>query len=318
LGLVADFELGGWSVDRLQRLLDEMWGVAGGGPGDRLVFVARALRRTPFEFESRLPIPARGHIRFRLQSLDCITYIYLALALAHARTVAAAVTNLCNIRYDGGTDRTPDSDPAAGNIFDFAYESLIVNCVRRGLLQVVTGDVNGQDGDLVTVRGRLEPFRRHPAYDPEERLVTPKLTALDIELQTIAKANFPRLTGPQLRRGDLVLLIKQGPRAVSGLIGHVIIADPHEAGMHFLHSSRNFAWLPDATRSDPPRHAGVYYEDDPRKEQLGVEYGTLHAGDHLALSIEGLPYHGYSSTERREMHDYAANVFDFAMILRPV
>ncbi|RVQ56049.1 N-acetylmuramoyl-L-alanine amidase-like domain-containing protein [Sinorhizobium meliloti] len=312
----ANLELGRWTADGIQSLLTQVQSCFD-DPAGRLVQVARRLRRTPFVFESQLSIPERDQVRVRLASLDCVTFVYTALALARAKSVEDFIWNLCSIRYLNWQRFGLDSDPATGNIFDFVYESLYENATALGLLADVTAEVAGRRG-VTTVSGQLAPFRRHPAFDSAELTVTPKLGTRTVCAPMLLQANFDRLASPQLRSGDVVLLGKSKARGqeVPGLVNHLVIADDQEGRVHFLHCTRNFAWRPSASTSSVGEHAGIFIGGDARREQLGVEFGGEHAGDDVAVYVDGLSYHGYIQERRRELADYAKNNFDHALILR--
>src|SRR5215470_14805286 len=77
----AQLELGPqWTISRVQNLLK----TAPDHPNARIEFIAHQFIGTPFIFESNLPIPPKGRIRVRLESFDCITFIYTILALCHS------------------------------------------------------------------------------------------------------------------------------------------------------------------------------------------------------------------------------------------
>jgi hypothetical protein len=312
----ANLELGRWTAEGVEHLLAEVQ-AASANPAERLVEVARRLRRTPFLFESRLSLPERDQVRVRLASLDCVTFVYTALALARATCLEDFIWNLCSLRYLDWPSSGLDSNPATGNIFDFVYESLYENAIELGFLADVTAEVAGPRG-ITLVSGELAPFRRLAAFDPAELLVTPKLGTRSIRAPMLLRVDFDRLTAPQLHSGDVVLLGKDKGHAVPGLVHHLVVTDDQQGKIHFLHCTRNFAWRPTADPAGPGDHTGIFYAGDVRREQLGVEYGGEHAGDHLALQIEGLFYHGYIQDRPRELADYARNNFDFALVLRPL
>lgn len=311
----AILELGRWTPKGIEELLVQVRAFSD-DQAERLVQIARCLRRTAFAFESRLPVPKCNEVRVRLASLDCVTFIYTVMALARANSFEDFIWNLCSIRYLDWRRSGLDSDPSTGNIFDFVYESLCENSVGLGFLADVTAEVAGPRG-VTPVLGELASFHRHHAFDACELMVTPKLGTRGVCMRMLLQADFDRLAAPQLRSGDIVLLGKGGSRMVPGLINHLVIADCQQGNMHFLHCTRNFAWCPSAVSASAGQHTGIFMDGDARREQLGVEYGGEHAGDHLALYIEGLSYHGYIQTRRRELANYAGENFDFALVLRP-
>lgn len=306
-------ELGTWSPEAVDRLLRDAHRQSA-DPGARLAWIARRLQGTPFEFESKLPIPGRGQMRFRIADLDCATFVYAVLAMADARGVVDASRRLRAIRYLH--DRIIDSDPEHGTIFDFTYEALIVNAVARGLVRDVTEEIGGPDG-TEEITGELAPLARDAGFDPERRRATAKLDDRTVRARCLRADRLDRLDTPWLRHGDLVLLRKDSAKAPPILVHHMVVAWVDRGPARFLHATRSFAWRPDAGPEAPAEHTGRFYGDR-RREQLGVAFGARHAGDEVAFTQDGLPFHGYLQDQPRALADYARTNFAGAFVLRPL
>lgn len=309
-------ELGDWTVESVEELISSAHDSCD-DQCSRIGFYARALYGTPFVFESHLPILAPQHVRVRLASLDCITFIYTVLALGHAADFNQLASNLSLIRYRDFESRGAWNEPEGGNIFDFASEALINNAQQRGFLLDSTAEIFGRD-NLVSVTAHLQPQRRALAFDNEERLACPKYFCGPQTIEVLPREKFGLISKDVLLTGDIVLLTRAPLRADSVLVDHAVVAWVTPDGVFFIHATRNFAWRPDANGNSQRNHTGIYYDDDPRKEQLGVTFGLRHAGDELMFMREGLDYHGYFHNQLRSLADYASANFNGILILRAI
>jgi hypothetical protein len=308
----CQLELGDKTRSQLEELLVNAH-AAVRSPGQRVAWIAERLLNTPFEYESRLPIPPPEHMRLRLASLDCMTFVYTVIALAAATSVEDAITRLKSLRYRA---EPIDSDPELGNIFDFAEESLLVNAVKLGYLTDVTMEIGGHDG-TEEVTASLTATARHFAHDPRRRLATPKLGNDPLRVRSLRAPLLARLAAPWIQDGDIVLL-RRATTSPSVLVHHLVIASVRADGMTgFIHATRSFRCYPDPDPARPPSHTGIFYDLDRRREQMGVSFGTQHVGDHVAFERDSLPYHGYTA-EPRALSDYAPANFGGAFVLRAV
>lgn len=307
----CQLELGDLTRGQLEALLVEAH-TAVASPGKRVAWMAERLLHTPFEYESRLPIPPRNHMRLRLASLDCMTLVYAAIALAAATSLEDAITRLQSLRY---REEPIDSDPESGNIFDFAEESLLVNAVALKYVTDVTTEIGGYDG-TEDITASLAATARLFGHDPQRRLATPKLGNVPLRLRSLRAPLLARLVAPWIQDGDIVLLRRA--RTPSVLVHHVVIASVREDGMTgFIHATRSFRCYPDPDPARAPSHTGIFYNLERTREQMGVSFGTQHAGDHVAFERDSLPYHGYTAAPRA-LSDYAQTNFDGAFVLRAI
>lgn len=308
----CQLELGDLTRDQLEALLVEAR-TAVASPGKRVAWMAERLLHTPFEYESRLPIPPRNHMRLRLASFDCMTFVYTVIALAAATGLQDAITRLRSLRY---REEPIDSDPESGNIFDFAEESLLVNAVALKYVADVTMELGGHDGteDITTsLASTARPF----GQDPQRRLATPKLGNAPLRVRSLHTPLLARLVAPWIEDGDIVLL-RRARTPSSVLVHHLVIASVREDGTTgFIHATRNFRCYPAPDPARAPSHTGIFYDPERTREQMGVSLGTKHAGDHASFERDTLPYHGYTAAPRA-LSDYAQTNFDGAFVLRAI
>ena len=96
-GFTCLLELGKWTPTSINMMLSKASQYS--DPSDRLHWIMQNFIGVRFEFESMAPILPEGVLRVRLESMDCITYIYNMLALCKAKNFNEYVFNLYNIRY---------------------------------------------------------------------------------------------------------------------------------------------------------------------------------------------------------------------------
>jgi acyl carrier protein len=311
-GIPCQIEFGVWTRESLEQLFK---GAAKLRAGDRLSYFARALIGTPFQFESLRPLPLTGRLPVRLGALDCITFVYTALAMAMSKCFEDLPLSLRTLRYhDDKTDRI-DSHPETGNIFDFADESLLINAVRCNVLDDVTAIVAGMS-ETTTLRKQLMPAQRAYAVDRSELWATPKLENRKVSATFVAKPGFGCVELPtNLSDGDIILM-SRGNALAPYLIDHVGIAIIEDNKVYLLQSTRHFTWRQDATASMQGTYTGVFYDDEHTQEQIGVGFMGHFCGDHLAFERDGITYYGYSPNERRCLKDYLDSNFSYINILR--
>jgi hypothetical protein len=318
-GLRCRLELGAWTMDRLQALLAA--GAKCQDANERISCMARALLGTPFCAESRLAILPPGILRVRLETLDCITFLYTTIALAAARDLDQFVRHLFALRYHGAETGRIDSDPEHGNIYDYVEESLLRKAIDHGYLVDITERV-ADPSSLANATADLQPMRRETALDPANAVVTPKYGAGQFTASFIPQGAFSCLTANVVRSGDILLMT----RALAGtgsppsyLIQHCSIAHIEKDDLYMIHATKQFAWRPDATADSLPSHTGIYLGNDPRKEQLGVSFSGQYVGDELILDDNGVHYYGYKPEIKRSVRDFAIGCnFNGVKVLRPM
>ena len=304
---------------------------------ERISFVARALLGTPFCAESSLTILPPGILRVRLETLDCITFVYTAMALAAAHDFNGFVCHLLALRYHDAESGRIDSDPEFGNIYDYVEELLLRKAIDHGYLVDITERV-ADPFSLVDATADLQPMRRKTDLDPSNAVVSPKYGAGKFTTSFIPQSAFSCLTAKVVRSGDILLMSRSlageglPRRAGTGpldssftdgspppyLIQHCSIAHVENDDLYMIHATKQFAWRPDATAHSPPSHTGVYLGNDPSKEQLGVSFSGQYVGDELILDDNGIHYYGYNPEIKRSVRDFAIGCnFSGVMVLRP-
>lgn len=224
----TSLELGKWTIPGLQQLLRDA--AADEDGGHRLKHLAMAFLRTPFLDESELPHPPAGTQRVRLETFDCITFIYTMYALLGAKTPDDVAPLLSEIRYTNG--------PAEEHLIHYAWNSL-TRIRELGLAENVTATLL-DPARLATrtvtlgIKGDGERFLKHERVgDPNigERVSVDYIPAADV-----------RGIEPALRDGDTVVFVSAWkPEEYPGIVGHAAIVHREEGDAHayLLHSSKS-------------------------------------------------------------------------------
>lgn len=304
--------------------VDALLGAAAqGDPGARLAALADQFRGTPFEYESQLPVLPAGMLRVQTRSFDCTTFVVTMVAMAASRSVEELALHLRRMRYvDAGT--RVDADPTNGTILDFASDIFVDSAVGQGYLRDVTAEVAGGVA-LKSFAARPTERRRSAEYDTEERLIRPRLHVGEVvRLGMLAREHLGPEQLSRVSDGDILLFSRVDPGAPVGeelLIGHLAVARVREGVVTLMHATRDYAWRAGATWDTPTVATGLFYADDPRREQLGVSYAGEWVEDSAGRSIRlnGRPFYGYDVSRPRPLVDYmeGAHVRGM-MVLRPV
>jgi acyl carrier protein len=312
-GILCQLELGSWDLKGLAKLMADAR--LKPSANERLFHVAWALWGTPFQFESRLPIPSPGQIPIRLGTFDCITYVYMVIALSAARDLGEFIHFYRDLRYVEAEDREANSNFESGTLLAFAEESLFRNACEMGILKDVTAEVF--DASLLeTLETTLIPVQLPRSLSPQQLWATPKLGPVPIRKCFLPKMNFTQLSEPNgLRNGDVIVMSRGQPHR-GRLIDHVAFVHLHDGDQYLLQSTRHFAWQPDASLATPGAFTGVFYDDLHQKEQIGVGITGPYAGESVAFTRDEIAYHGYECTGWRTMKDYLDSNFTHFLVLR--
>lgn len=315
-------ELGALSVEKVSTLLARAQAEFP-DPNERLTFLLERFKRTPFAYESQLPIPPRGTLRVRLQTFGCTGLAIYMLALNSAGSFEEFVHALRKLRYWQSEARGLDSEPVVGNILDFTEDIFLGSALQQGFVTDVTAEVAG-DTPRTTFRSRLTPHRRNPEEDPGRHLIVPKLQSGKVlSLQLLSRAAFSQMDRSRIKTGDILLFsrVVPGPAASDELMfGHAAIALNRGGEIYMVHATRDYVFRPQARPGDPSIAAGVYYLQDPRREQLGVAAATDWVRDPRGrhIRIDGKSYYGYSPDQLRPVYDYIVGAhIQGLMVLRP-
>ena len=79
--------------------------------------------------------------------------------------------------------------------------------------------------------------------------------------------------------------------------------------IYFYHSTRHFSWKPNANNHTKPSYTGIYYNNDPRKEQIGLALAGVFAGEEHATTIGSMTYFGLDQNIKRTLKDYVSHNF---------
>lgn len=315
-------ELGTLSVEQVSSLLARAQAELP-DPNERLTFLLERFKRTPFAYESQLPIPPPGTLRVRLQTFGCTGLAIYMLALASAGSFEEFVHSLRKLRYWQSETRGVDSEPVGGNILDFTEDIFLGSALKQGFVADVTAEVAG-DTPRTTFRSRLTPHRRNPEEDPGRHLIVPKLhPGKVLSLQLLSRAAFTQMDRSRIKTGDILLFsrVVPGPEPSDELMfGHAAIALNRGGEIYMVHATRDYVFRPQAKPGDPSIAAGVYYLQDPRREQLGVGVATDWVRDPRGrhIRIDGKSYYGYSPDQLRPVYDYLVGAhIQGLMVLRP-
>jgi hypothetical protein len=302
-GIGCQLELGGLTPDGIENLIRRS-GEDGRDASHRAWMFASHFLKTPFYAESALKIPEPDTLRVRLVSFDCITFIYTVVALARARNLEDFVSELLRLRYLASPSQGFSSDPRYGNMFDFVYESLIVNAVDRGIMRDATSEV--ADGDR-TARFEtfIGPLERPSQYDPDSSTVTPRYGSRVVGSDFIPLDHVKNIRPGRLVNGDVLLMTKVGGTTQQPvLIRHAGIAHVEGNLTSFIHATGTFNWEPKATGDYRGRHTGIFLDARHRMEQLGVSHAYQPAHAKPFESAEAGKVHGYCDGELRSLESY--------------
>jgi hypothetical protein len=274
-GVHVQLELGPWwTVEAIDELLART-AARELSPGERLLAVAEPFLRenTPYQEESSLEEPPDGTIRVRLETFDCITFIYTIVALAGAASFAELVRRLLAIRYDG--------PPARDRLIHYAWNSAR-RMIDLGLVRDVTAEL--------VEPARLGVRTVRLGILPDGRPFLPHGSCGDWNLGQEVSARFiptalVRAVEPRLQAGDVMLLIaSKDPGEYPGIVAHAVVVfkKPDDEQVYVLHSGKTR--VGDANG----RQAGValltYW--DPERQALRND--SVHRPFHLYL--EGSPH----------------------------
>ncbi|MCA1441955.1 DUF1460 domain-containing protein [Ensifer sp. IC4062] len=276
---------------------------------------AKFLLGTPFYPESALPIPRRGVLRLRLETLDCVTLVYTVIALARSKSLIDFAQNLACLRYRD--ENSLDSNPDQGTILDFCSESLIVQGVHLGYLRDVTCEC--VHWSLVRSYSAFErPIQRPEQFDPEKRVVRRKIGSEMIASTFIPTEHLDQVESDNVKSGDILLFTRSKDDQCGNLVSHCAIAVVMDDILTFIHASRNASCRRDVPVNFAGRHTGLFYQGDARIEQLGVSLSYWPTEPDVVAMAEGQNLYGYDDTRIRSLTDYCRNCgFTGVKIMRP-
>lgn len=316
----CQLELGKWSISKINEMLN--FSVKEyPEKKDKIAYIVSRLIGTPFEFESNLPILPRNTLRVRLSTLDCITFVYTVLALANSSNFEEFLSSLITLRYKEDAKGGIDNHPDTGNIFDFAYESFLMNAIEKGFLKDVTFDLIKKE-KLIKVSVELARFRRSELKDSEQLYVRPRYGERTVTDYFLAKEDLDSVNPENLQSGDLILMTK-GPFNSSGernptLITHLAICHMEGKNIYFCQSTRHFSWRPYANSDSPPDYTGIFYDNENKKEQIGIGVAGMFVGPSQNTILNGDTYFGFDQGRKRSLKDYLEFNAIGVKFLRPI
>lgn len=315
-GINCAIDLGRYSVASLTSLVSRS---AGQTAGERVYAIAQSFIGTPFQYETRLPLIGDNTVRVCLSSFDCVTFVYHVLALARSRTFPEYIDRLIELRYVDTEPRRISNDPSAGTIFDFACEALFEQAIRKRILSDVTDEI-ASPVKLLNISVTLAAIKRPKEHDATEQLVIPRFGERLISGNFIRSQHLERIRLDRVLPGDIIVFTlgavnRDGsPRHL--LIRHVAIALPTASDVHFIHATKDFYWRPDNSNRQNTISTGLFLNNDPRCELIGVGVAGAFAGDDRTLNIEGNNYFAYHHSRPRSLSEYARSNFIGVKFLR--
>ncbi|WP_373928023.1 N-acetylmuramoyl-L-alanine amidase-like domain-containing protein [Abyssibacter sp.] len=313
--LACSLELGRWTEEGLSTALLRMQD-SEIPPSGRLAYWSWKFVGTPFGYESALQPVGENALRVRLASFDCITFIYNVLALANAENFRSYVQRLYKIRYRSNDRGLLENNAQYGNFFDFAYESLVLNCINVGFLEDVTEEIVGS-ANLIYVRMKLKPFSRPADRDILQETIYPRFPEHEIKTSVIPAQRIKQIPANHFKSGDIILFT-HGAEDKSGLhkqffVCHAGVAWVRSGKVLLMHATKNY--YTSANRILELRASDCLFGDQ-RFAQPGVALAGEYLGDQATLTRRGVKYYGYSADKERLMADYAHNFLGIK-VLRP-
>jgi hypothetical protein len=226
-------QLGQWTKEEINKMLVDAQKIK--DPNRRMEFIVGKFMGTEFYYDSQLPILDKGKLRVRLETFDCVTFIYNMVAMSASKNYDEFVINYRNLRYKDPDKLGVDNDPENGNIFDFTEESVYENAIKKGYLRDVTREVAGA-APLTTVSTVLRPVSRDSHHDQKTHVVTPKVHMNEkFSVQTIDADVYSRIDKSKVKDGDVILFTRDSGQRV--IFTHLAIAKKMANGeISFVHA----------------------------------------------------------------------------------
>jgi hypothetical protein len=230
------WELGKWQPERVNKMLTQAQRIS--DPNERMEFIMGQFKGTKFHYESQLKIPERGQLRVRLESFDCITFVYYMLALHQSHNFNEFVENLAKIRYHNPEKGGVDNDTQDGNIYDFAYNAMCENAGKRGMVKDVTEEVAGRHAKTITTV--LKPIARDKKHDKKRKTVTPKINNREkITTKIIPQEKFKQVDLSGIKTGDIILFTRGSGGKTIIAHGAIAYREGNEVYIYHATSSGN-------------------------------------------------------------------------------
>jgi hypothetical protein len=301
-------ELGRWDGPRLDRTLRRLSldipTIAG-----RIAAWAELLVGTPTIPESALDALGRHEARVRLQTLDCVTLVYVCLALARARDTESFIAELIDIRYAEVRECGVDNHVDEGNFLDFTCEALMMRGQDVGLVQDVTRSV-ASDDKLKTFQTVLKRHSREARLDPQECEIRPLYGDQPIVRDFIDATRIEELAEGAFKTGDIVFGSKGS--GLSTLVQHCFIVTGTEGGTSFVHGCLNGYFY------TPAVHEQIKADPSTFPPHLcGVMRGSQYAGDENVLKVgSGRSLFPYFKGAARVLENCVKENYEGALVLR--
>jgi len=309
-------ELGSWNIDKVEKNIREI-------NEQTPDYCARCEKwcllfmGTPCFYESNLPELNINTIRVRLETFDCITFIYTIIALAGSYDFNDFVCRLKNIRYkDSRQNDYISNDILTGNFIDFACEALLYNGCDCGFIEDITSKVFLKQNELLFVDMPLLPCERPRNHDVNSKTVFPKYTQRRVETHIIPSNKIDEISLSELRSGDIAIFThgmfnKKGKRQAS-FICHCGFVSIRDGKLCLIHATRNFS----VAAENRDRVEMLKQKNDLKKEFLGVWYAGEYLGDEFTVQGPNETFHGYYKDRIRLLSDYAESIFLGVKFLR--
>lgn len=274
------------------------------GVGDKLLAFAKLFIGLPYGSESLLPRPDLNSFRFRTKSLNCITFVYILLAMAKAKSFEDMLKTLYTIRYHAPDSRGLNSDPAEGNIYDLPTEALMIAACESGMLENVTENIFLPS---VIKVGQIDLRSRYSVS--RQSWVNGRFGIDMIPTPLIETKSEDLVDDADWKNGDIVILFKRDGDGRFQFT-HAALIDADNSS--FIHCTPHFIWPP----LDQGEATGVFYTDTPKREMLGVSYGYVPSSPQMFAMLNQKAHFSYDTRYKRTIGNYFADNFDSLVVLR--
>ena len=317
-GIRCKLELGNWSIDKIDALLNEA-NFHSSTLGQKIVFIIQYFMGTPFIYDAQLPLAEEGTLKIRLKSFDNFTFVHNMLALYKANNFEEYVKNLYEVEFAWPEKNIINNDPDKGNRLLFACESVLINAIKQGYVHDITAElVDVEKIDRVEID--IQRYKRPKKTDQKELFVSPKYKSGIKKEHFINANNIDKINKDLVKTGDIILLTKGkiSNRGVKQnvLINHLVFAYKEYGEIYFIHASKDFIFRSPVVSDAANLYAKVYYDSKLAKEQLGVSFGYKHLGEKFNMDLNGVEYWAYDPLIKECLIDYIKPNYWGVKILR--
>jgi len=287
-------------------------------PNERMTNILKRFMKTPFAYEEKTGYKIkRNEILVNLASFDCITLIYYMSALNISHNFKEFVLNVGRIRYKNFESQEIDSHHDKGNLFDFAYNALIINGTKnRNFYRNITNELIRNNN--LKAKNETRILQRKKAETSVGKHITRPKYAEDGKSQKVSM----KFIDPQdidkiwrdVKSGDIVLFGKRLRTKEEILRGEVDILVGH-CGL--IVKAKD---LPETIKTlngiDNNSKEVYFVHASENNNRNGKKSGLDFAGQYYEIIPDG--FHQYDSRYPRTLKNYVLGTgFSGVVILRP-